>query len=219
MLAEAGVDSTAADSILGLLQIDSLEGVELALGGPTESLLRLRAFDAELHRLGCAGQAVFDLSVVRGLAYYTGIVFEAYDRERQFRAIFGGGRYDNLLGDIGGAPLSGVGLGFGDVVVGDMIESEGISSAGAARAGIGMGYMEDNQRDFAVRAAISFREQDRPVDLALHPERAKHFFSRCNKAGFEEAAYIGPDDVTAGTLRVKNMTTGEERVVTVGSDQ
>ena len=216
MLAEAGVTTSAADRVLDILQIDSLAAVEDALGAPTESLDRLNAFAAELDRLGCADTAVFDLSVVRGLTYYTGIVFEAYDRDRRFRAIFGGGRYDNLLADIGGAPLTGVGLGFGDVVVGDMIENAGISPANEGRADIGIGYMEDAQRDFAVRAAISFREQDCPVDLALSPERAKHFFSRCDKAGFREAAYIGPDDVTAGTLRVKNMTTGEERVVGLG---
>jgi ATP phosphoribosyltransferase regulatory subunit HisZ len=64
---------------------------------------------AELH--GFADRLVFDIAVIRGLSYYTGIVFEAFDTERKFRAIFGGGRYDSLLTTIGGAPTPAVGMG------------------------------------------------------------------------------------------------------------
>ena len=81
----------------------------------------------ELFRLaeiaGFADCLEFDISVIRGLSYYTGVVFECFDTKGEFRAIFGGGRYDNLLTTIGGEPTSAVGLGFGDVVVTELLKA------------------------------------------------------------------------------------------------
>ena len=68
----------------------------------------------------------FDLSIVRGLAYYTGIVFELFDRKGEFRAICGGGRYDNLLKDLGGADYPALGFGMGDVVLGELLRARGL---------------------------------------------------------------------------------------------
>ena len=69
---------------------------------------------------------VYDPSIVRGLAYYTGIVFEVHDTEGEFRAICGGGRYDNLLKDFGGPPVSGTGMGMGDCVLEMVLEKKGL---------------------------------------------------------------------------------------------
>ena len=66
----------------------------------------------------------FDESIVRGLAYYTGSVFEAHDREGKFRAICGGGRYDNLLSTLGGKDLPATGFGFGDMVIMELLEEK-----------------------------------------------------------------------------------------------
>jgi histidyl-tRNA synthetase len=68
----------------------------------------------------------FDLSIVRGLAYYTGIVFELFDRKGEFRAICGGGRYDNLLRDLGGVDQPALGFGMGDVVLGELLRARGL---------------------------------------------------------------------------------------------
>ena len=79
---------------------------------------------------------MFDIGVIRGLSYYTGVVFECFDTAGEFRAIFGGGRYDNLLTTIGGEPTCAVGLGFGDVVVTELLKARLGDAAVNARRGV-----------------------------------------------------------------------------------
>ena len=86
----------------------------------------LTAFFSAIDDLGVSAYVEYDPSVIRGLAYYTGVVFEARDRSGEFRAILGGGRYDNLVGDVGGDPLGGIGFAMGDVVMGLVIEKFGL---------------------------------------------------------------------------------------------
>ncbi len=155
--------------------------------------------------------AAFDISVVRGLAYYTGIVFEAFDRAGKFRAIFGGGRYDNLLAQVGGRPASGVGLGFGDVVIAELLAERVAATPAADGADMHVGFMDEAQRLAALRFAAGLRGDGIRTDMALRPEKAKAFFARADRADAREAAYIGPDDLAGGTVRIKNMRTREER--------
>ena len=209
VLEESGLDAAHVSRVFELLQVSDLDQAEELLGGETPALRALRDFMALVHAYGIEDAVVFDISVIRGLAYYTGIVFEAFDRAKESRAVFGGGRYDNLAADIGGKPLSGVGLGFGDVVVMDLLEAKG-SLAGDAAGGVLVGFMQEQQRGMAVQVARLLRSRDRDVDLGLRPEKAKTFFSRAGKGSYREAVYIGPDDVEKGTVRVKNLATREE---------
>ena len=80
--------------------------------------------------MGIADFCVFDIGIIRGLAYYTGVVFEVYDRSGEFRAIGGGGRYDNLLHDFGGPTISATGFGMGDCVLGIVLEEKGLLAPG-----------------------------------------------------------------------------------------
>src|SRR5206468_10390096 len=75
---------------------------------------------------GDASWLKLDLSIVRGLAYYTGIVFELFDRSGEFRAICGGGRYDTLLQSLGGTDMPALGFGMGDVVLGELLRAKGL---------------------------------------------------------------------------------------------
>ena len=72
-----------------------------------------------------------DLTIVRGLAYYTGIVFELFDAKGEFRAVCGGGRYDTLLESLGGVDLPALGFGMGDVVLGELLRARGLMPRGA----------------------------------------------------------------------------------------
>ncbi len=168
----------------------------------------------ELFRLadlaGFADCLVFDIGVIRGLSYYTGVVFECFDTKGEFRAIFGGGRYDNLLTTIGGEPTSAVGLGFGDVVVTELLKSRLGADAACERKGVAVGFMFPDERDAAVRLATKLRAQGERVDLALRPQKPKKFFSHADARGVAKAVILGPDDVAKGVARLKNMTTREE---------
>jgi histidyl-tRNA synthetase len=215
MLVDAGLDAAAVARVFTLLAVADLDDAAARFRRPPESLARLRTLFAWAGTAGIADCLVFDLRVVRGLAYYTGIVFEAFDRARALRALFGGGRYDNLLGEIGGTPLTGVGLGFGDVVIAELLDEEGVTFGADRAALLALGFMEEAQREAALRLAAALRSGGQAVELALRPEKAKAFFTRTGKGGYSEAVYLGPDDVTTGTARVKNLATRAEREISL----
>ena len=171
----------------------------------------------ELFRLaeiaGFADCLEFDISVIRGLSYYTGVVFECFDAKGEFRAIFGGGRYDNLLTTIGGEPATAVGLGFGDVVVTELLKARLGEDAAAARKGVAVGFMFPAQRDAAVAFAAKLRKDGESVDLSLRSQKPKKFFSHAAESGAAEAVFLGPDDVEKGVARMKDLSTREEKEV------
>jgi len=211
LLREAGLSPREIGAVFEILRIDSLEAAETFLGQPTPSTERLRAFAGLADVCGLGPVLRFDISVVRGLAYYTGIVFEAFDAQRASRAIFGGGRYDNLLGDLGGAPMTAVGLGFGDVVVTDLLEEKGrLGTLSAQPFDLAVGFMQESERLPAARFAASMRATGLSVEMGLSPEKPKHFFSRVGRGGFLQAAYIGPDDIARGKARIKNLVSRAE---------
>ena len=157
----------------------------------------------------------FDISVIRGLSYYTGVVFECFDTKGEFRAIFGGGRYDNLLTTIGGEPTSAVGLGFGDVVVTELLKARLGEDAAAARKGVAIGFMFPEQRDAAVALAARLRKSGECVDLALRSQKPKKFFSHAAESGAAKAVFLGPDDVEKGVARMKDLSTREEKEISL----
>ena len=162
---------------------------------------------------GFADCLMFDIAVIRGLSYYTGVVFECFDTAGEIRAIFGGGRYDNLLTTIGGEPTSAVGLGFGDVVVTELLKSRLGADAAKAKKGVAVGFMFPEQRAAAVKLAAMLRAAGERVDLALKSQKPKKFFSHADSTGAAKAVFLGPDDVEKGVARMKNMETREETEV------
>ena len=185
----------------------------------TFAIMETKSYEAcpelcELFRLaeiaGFADCLQFDISVIRGLSYYTGIVFECFDTAGEFRAIFGGGRYDNLLTTIGGEPTSAVGLGFGDVVVTELLKSRLGENAAAAKRGVAVGFMFPEQRDAAVKLAAKLRKEGEIVNLSLKNQKPKKFFSHADQSGAAKAVFLGPDDVEMGVARIKNLETREE---------
>lgn len=221
LLKEEGVSAAEAEKVFGLLNVKSLDDVAEILGEETEGLASIREF-VELSKVyGLDSILEFDISVIRGLSYYTGIVFEGFDAAHGFRAIFGGGRYDNLLNSIGGKPQTAVGLGFGDVVISEILSDLGRFDDVTNASEYAVSYMDVEQRGAAVKVAMILRKAGKTVDLALSPEKAKKFFKRCEKSRFTKAIYIGPDDVEKQTVRVKELATREQVEIAIselGSD-
>lgn len=210
MLRDGGVDDAGVKAAFAIMDLKTLDEAERLAGAGSPAVAQLR----ELFRLaGLAGFAdclVFDISVIRGLSYYTGIVFECFDTQREFRAIFGGGRYDNLLTTIGGDPATAVGLGFGDVVVTELLKARLGADAPAPKKGVYVGWMFPEQRDAALKLAAKLRAQGECVNLALRKAKPKQFFSRAGASSCAKAVFLGPDDVAAGRAKMKNLATREE---------
>ncbi len=211
MLAGEGLSAVATARAFELMAVQTLDQAAEMAGGRSPAVTRLRQLLALAERYGIADRLLFDIAVVRGLAYYTDIVFEAFDTGRKFRAIFGGGRYDNLLTAVGGAPTPAVGLGFGDVVVVEVLKELQGAEAPLPREGVAVGYMDAAQRDAAVALATRLRAEGHAVDLALAPLKPRAFFARAGAGNCAHAVFIGPDDVAAGRVRLKNLATREER--------
>ncbi len=205
IMRNAGMDQNCMDSVFRIAAFDSLEDAGELLGSETPAFKNLRELMDLLSLYGLMDWIKFDPTIVRGLDYYTGIVFEAFDAERKLRAVFGGGRYDRLMEDMGANPLTAVGLGFGDVVIGELLGSDGKQALETVKTDYAIGYMEDAQRPAAVAATHRLRAGGKRVDLALHPEKARNFFSRAGNGSYIHSVFIGPDDVARGTIRVKNM--------------
>ena len=217
LLTGEGLGPESIDATVKILNLTTLEQVVEVLGERTPALEHFLGFFDIMKLYGAGDIVKFDISVIRGLGYYTGIVFEGFDAGRSLRAIFGGGRYDNLLGDLGGKPMTAVGLGFGDVVIAELLAEKGKAPHPSAQKDLAISYMEDAQRETAVRIAKSLRDGGANVDVALHPEKPKHFFGRTGKAGFRRGIYIGPDDITKRSVRIKNLVDRTEQEATLAS--
>src|SRR5690606_24414164 len=125
---EAGLGPAAVEEVLAIFNHRDFEAVRDAYGateGIGEEIARMRELLDHLEAMGLRSYVRFDLSVVRGLAYYTGIVFELFDARGELRAICGGGRYDDLLRVIAGVDLPALGFGMGDVVLRELLAERG----------------------------------------------------------------------------------------------
>jgi histidyl-tRNA synthetase len=211
----AAADIERVFHLIGLHTLDAVRGAsdgDEAVAGAADAIDALFAAAGEL---GYAEFLVFDLAVIRGLGYYTGIVFEAFDTGGKLRAIFGGGRYDRLLSDLGGQKMPCVGLGFGDVVVMELLADCGKLPSAARTVDCAVGFMDDASRGLALRAAAALRAAGASCDLALHAEKPRKFFQRADKSGAAEAIFIGPDEAASGRFTIKPLRGGEPRTATI----
>lgn len=131
-LATAGLAPALVERVLALAAGTSFEAVRAEFGEAPATKQHVERFARYLEflaGLGVADWVALDLSIVRGLAYYTGIVFELFDAKGELRAICGGGRYDTLLESLGGVDLPALGFGMGDVVLGELLQDRGLFPA------------------------------------------------------------------------------------------
>ena len=215
ILRDGGLDDTGIEKTFELLNVTDLDGAAALAKEDSPAIARLRELFRLAELAGFAGSLMFDIAVIRGLSYYTGIVFECFDTAGEFRAIFGGGRYDNLLTTIGGDPTSAVGLGFGDVVVTELLKSRLGENAALPRKGVFVGFMTPDERDAALALAGKLRASGENVNLSLKKLKPKQFFSRAGNSSCAKAVYLGPDDVAAGKAKMKDLETREETEITL----
>lgn len=189
-LVKAGVPGDVAVGLLeAVSQSDAAELRRLHGGNRAvaDALDHLERYLARMEAHGLQAWVKFDLSIVRGLAYYTGIVFELFDRRGEFRAICGGGRYDNLLNDLGGVTQPALGFGMGDVVLGELLRARGLMPSEHAGTDFYIAAEDPVTDDDVVRLATSLRQLDASVEYAFR----RGSMSKQRKAAWSaEAKYI-----------------------------
>ncbi len=214
--AEVGLDEGRAHSTLDLLNQGDLDGVKGHFGhldAVAGELERMEEYFGSLKALGLGSFVKFDLRIVRGLAYYTGIVFEIFDRKGELRAICGGGRYDRLLELVGGDSLPAVGFGMGDVVLGELLRDRNLTPPGAAGVDYFIVIIGEEHRKLAYAIARAQRDRGAAVQYSLREQPVRKQFTAAGNAGARQVIVLGPDEVARECAVVRDMSSGEEREV------
>ena len=174
----------------------------------------LSALFAELDSLGVREYTAYEPKIIRGLDYYTGTVFEARDTAGSFRAILGGGHYSNLVGDVGGKPLPGVGFAMGDVVILLLLESLGlipeIIPAGEA---VFVSVFAEDYRSTSNRIAARLRRAGFKVFSYPGMDKLSKQLKYADKLGARAALVIGPDEIERTEVVLKNLTARTQQVL------
>lgn len=199
-----------ARAVVDALGVRDLGEALRAAGADSAAAADLRRLFDLLDAYGLADEVEFDASIVRGLAYYTGIVFEAFDAGATLRAVCGGGRYDRLTETLGGRPMPAVGFGFGDVVITELLSDKGLLPELQRELSDVVFAFGEEERPHAVRVATRLREQGRGVELVLGAPRLKRVLADADRSGAERAWLLGPDEVERGVARVRDLATGRE---------
>jgi histidyl-tRNA synthetase len=215
-LAAAGVSASAAAQLFELAGATADESaftqIVVAAGATTE-WDNLRRYLDHTDSLGVREWVKLDLSIVRGLAYYTGIVFELFDAKGELRAICGGGRYDTLLESLGGVSLPALGFGMGDVVLGELLESRGKMPAVETMVDVWVAYGDSGSVEDAMRVAARLRARGRSVEYALGNQKLARQLKAAHAARARETVVIATPELSAGEAMVRKLDEKGERKV------
>lgn len=222
-LDDRGVGAAAAD------QVDQLTSIR----GPireTVSQLRAKAPDDEetvaaidrmedladaLESYGVASMCRLDLSIVRGLAYYTGLVFEAFDTEGELRALFGGGRYDDLVGLFGDREVPAVGFAFGYSTTRELLEREGKWPTEEISTDVFVANVSDSVRNETLDIAMQLRQNNLIVETDLADRGLGSQFNYADNINASWVIVVGERDLSNGEVTVRDMDSGDEEQIDV----
>ena len=173
----------------------------------------LTRFFAVIDALGLSDYVIFDGSIMRGLLYYTGTVFEAWEVGGDIkRSILGGGRYDNLTRDVGGDPIPGVGFAMGDVVIMLILEKYGLlpEELNINPAPVFVTVFDEARLLDSFKLASELRRAG--LNVVCYPEAARlqKQFKYADRIGAKLTIVLGPDEVEKGQVAVKNLLNGEQ---------
>jgi histidyl-tRNA synthetase len=168
-----------------------------------------------LEALGVSEYVTYAPEIVRGLDYYTGTVFEGRDRDGEFRAIFGGGRYDNLVADVGGEPLPGVGFAMGDAVITLVLEKYGkIPSPGdLAPQPVLITVFDESMLLDTISLSRELRSEGINCATHIEPVKLVKQLKYADRIGASVAVLLGPDEIAQNTVTIKDLIHRDQQTV------
>jgi histidyl-tRNA synthetase len=218
-LGREGFTVKATDAVFRVAEIRGLFALQRALEEikePTVGEPLTTALDA----LGAMGLKEFvevDLTIVRGLAYYTGIVFELFDTGKSLRAICGGGRYDGLLKALGGVDLPALGFGMGDVVLGELLRERKSSFEAPGQLDAFLVAVSGDDVAPVLRLAHDLRDRGVAVEYGLRPTAIRKQLELAAARGAPRAVIIGPEERAAQAAVVRDLQAGTEQRVPIAT--
>lgn len=201
---EMGLTETQFEGLKNLLADDTL----------WEKSEELRRFFSAAEALGVREYLRFDPQVIRGLDYYTGTVFEARDRDGEFRAVLGGGRYDNLVGDVGGEPLTGVGFAMGDIVVSLVLRKFGcLPPFIPSPSPVLVTVFDEERLNVSLEVATELRQAGINVTSFTEAVKLPKQLKFADKMGIRCVVIIGPDEAAQKLATVKDLAARTQETV------
>ncbi len=200
------------NKFLAIFSSESLDQIQYNTGD-TPALNDLRQLFELLDYYGFSDYVTFDIGIVRGLAYYTGIVFEVFDIKKSMRAIAGGGRYDKLVQLYGGPPTPAVGFAAGDVVLGDLLKEKGLQPPLSARSEVYLVAIGDSGLKELINLAQQIRSSGFSCEFPLKITNVGKQLKGANAARCLFTIFVGGDEAKEGKFRCKNMSSGTEELI------
>ena len=216
--AHGALDDAKKAKVLAFLQIKTLADLEAALTPFASDKLNTRLADwrkvlGGLAAMGLGDFVSVDLAVVRGLAYYTGFVFEAFDRKGDLRALAGGGRYNDLIKKLGYADLPAVGFAIGDVTTGLLLEQRGLTPTFVNAPDLYVVIGGEAERTAAFGDIRALRAAGWRVEYPLKDVAFGKQFKAAAEAGARLALIYGGDELAKGVVKIRDMSDRSEREV------
>jgi histidyl-tRNA synthetase len=216
ILRGAGLGKGETRAVLEIAALRGLDAVTAALAkvkGGEEAGEPLRTAVEALAAMGLGDFVQVDLTIVRGLAYYTGIVFELFDSAQELRAICGGGRYDDLLKALGGPDLPALGFGMGDVVLGELLKERRVAPKASTELGAFLVAVGGDDVPTVLRLAHALRDRGIAVEYGLRHAPVRKQLELAAARGTPRAVIVGPDERAAGVAVVRDLQAGAEAKV------
>jgi len=200
------------------LRPDQLTSLKEKMNDPDlwkESETLVQVFEA-VKALGISDYVRYDPNIIRGLPYYTGIVFEAFDVSGSVRrSVLGGGRYDNLMAAVGGDPLPAVGFAMGDLVISLILEELGRLPKGRSDSSAEILVTVFSEDGLNESLSMSAELRRAGLKTAIYPETSKlgKQFKYADRMGMKVAVVIGPDEAANKQVSIKNLVNGSQETI------
>ena len=205
MLRDAGYGKRETSAVFDVAALRGQDAIKAA-GDAAEPLSQaVQALEA----MDLGDYVSIDLTIVRGLAYYTGIVFELFDAQKTMRAIAGGGRYDALL------DLPALGFGMGDVVLGELLKERGVAPKASSELGAFLIPVGGDDLPVVLQLAHALRERGIAVEYGLRHAAVRKQLELAAARGAARAVIIGPEERASGLAVVRDLRTSSESKVPI----
>jgi histidyl-tRNA synthetase len=215
LLGSAGLAPVAIEQVFRVASLRGWPAVQqaVAAAGVPQAAEPLAATISALEAMGLGDFIDVDFAIVRGIAYYTGTVFELFDAGRSLRAICGGGRYDTLLAGLGDADLPALGFGMGDVVLAELLRDRGLVPSSPGSVDVFVAGITPEDQPYVLELAHELREAGLRCEFAFGGQAVGKQLKLADARGARYAVVIGPDERTRGEVIVRDLEKKSQQAV------
>jgi len=217
MLVDQVSDERMAKQIMDFMGTTTLSEVSEIIGTNAEvedAVQELPRLKELLEQMGVWQYCDFNPSIVRGLAYYTGVVFEVHEFAQELRAICGGGRYDNLLNDFGGPQMPATGMGMGDCVLGILLDERGLFKPEQKQLDYFVAFVDEAYRQNAIKLTMKLRSAGLAANFSYKAAKLSRQLKQASEQNARKCIIIG-EEFKNNQLVIKDMATGKQELVNI----